>query len=439
MTPVPLTHHLGTVELTIGSTLVRGTGTVHLTSPSGPILDFQGTVPIDDYKSAIGWGEGSNGPAATLMVAPRHGFEGSGGGYRLEGVTVTPVWSNSELSDEGVKIRARYSAKLCIVRPEATQDPTGPTHIDVHYLGLPSRRIRHPILKGAPVGAATVVRDGDHTFFVHQANGWFQREMVGWDVGGFTYQGPLRVSDEAFMSPAVWQFSMLLGCALGTPIDPIGFVEADAEGRLIEARWWRPWKDHQRKPLWPPLAGDGESWKDATNVVTLVEAGLARWGDLEAKHFGLELALLYLEKAPSQPRSEMRMRDLIIALERILRGQLRTKDVVVDRRAGLHKIFAKFNESAGWDVFSDSDIDAYRKIRNALSHLGDLADNRDFSLDETQSYSLTEGAILTACIRAIAAVLDIDIQLHDLGDINLPRRSSRAGPFAVPLVVPGER
>ena len=164
-------------------------------------------------------------------------------------------------------------------------------------------------------------------------------------------------------------------------------------------------------------------------------AVLAAMDEWRKTEYDLELILLYVEKAPSQPCSEMRCRDLSIAIEALAGAMAVRRDLPLNSKLGttLRTLQKKIGQ-----VFTGTEVKALGGFRNRLGHRGDLDAARTFDLPDVQRMFQAQGWLTTCFYRLLAHELDLqaEVPVVDFADLEFSRRLPSTAEFAEPGFVP---
>ncbi len=434
----PLVLDLDEAELEVAPGVVaRGQGQLDLLSPWGPHLRFEGQHEGDVLDAMMASATAAVSKPGELIPLPSRRFRGRAGHLQVEASRVLGFHRQTFSGSRPTRVTGEYRPVDCrVVGPDGPA-PTGRVVVDVHHLGRGCDDLASPKDHELPVprGDGVAIRWDDHRFVLRSADPNVGKHARWARSGTFTYEGPARPGTPAFWD-VVWPFSLVLGSALGGPVAPVGFVTRSADGsRWYESTWRAPGKPLLTPAIFRPVGGHALAGAHR-DVAGWVEAGLATWARLEPR-LGLEVALLYLENAHGQAAAEIRCRDLVNALERLLVGYLRCKG---------EKASSKFKQSVhavhkllGKEVFTrgdDSEITDLVRFRNRLAHEGGLMDKRTFEHEEVQALLYAEGWLTTCCYRLLAALLGVDPPLADMAVPGEVRRRPSQGDFARSPFVP---
>lgn len=310
--------------------------------------------------------------------------------------------------------------------------------VDVHHVGRGLRQFHFP-----PASPATGLLPGlaipwrGHTFVLREPEKQVHDHLHWAEVGTFSVFGPTTPGSEPWWD-VVWPFTLVLGSGVGCPIDVVGWdAYTPDRSAWITSEWRRRGKTHDAGSPGNPvgrLPYDG----GAGDVAEWVGAGLAAW-DRWGPKLGLEVALLYLENSHGQAESEIRCRDLVNAIERLLVGIRRTQSERGSSQIGQnHSAAERILGRALLTTGKDSELADLSRFRNRLAHDGGLIDERENTLAEQQRIADAEGWLLTCCYRILGAILGTDVPLRDFAARGLPRRRPSGGGFARSTFVPEE-
>lgn len=433
MNPLAFDFTEATFEFQPGC-VASGRGTLDVASPLGPVFEFQGEYDGHGFDVVRAFMDEPRSEPGELFSPPARPLRARSCALtaRTAGAMVLHGGDMQALA-QPVPILGEYLANVCTVTSGVDRAP-GEVVVDVHCLGRGCAGFPFPTVAGLPVphGCGAVVRWGAHEFILRSPDEAFDAHVRACSTGTFTYRGPAEAGSDAFWD-AVWPFVLLLGSALGGPIDPVGWVTRSADGSAwYEATWRRPGKAHRAACVFRPVGAD-RLQSSHRDVVAWVEGGLAAWSRFEPT-LGLEVALLYLENSHGQAEPEIRCRDLVNAIERLLVGRMRVPNASATRTSLAEKI-AQVGTSVGSPMFTPLEVVDLVKFRNRLAHDGGLVDVRVHSREEHQALADAEGWLATCCYRLLAAIFGVDVPLADVvtrGPVR--RRPSQGGFLRSPFV-----
>lgn len=432
----PLHLQLDEVHLGLGYELsATGTGTLDLLTPWGPRLAFDGDMDGGhDGFDFIKRSSGGERQAGKLFHVPERVFRAGADGLEVHGAwrqSISPKYHASG------RVVGQYAPHRVVVSPVDAPKPTDGRFAFVHYLGKnPSLWPGVRFEQGFKPNEKYAVHDGDHVFYLGGLDPKVKEHADWSQVGGFCYAGP--VLDDAKELAALFnKFTLVLGAALLSPIDVVGFVVVDGDGLWERTVWQQGPKSYNGRGANRPIGADYLEG-GGQHLVDWVNAVLRCWRINEPK-LGLDLTLRYIEQAPSRPEVEMRCLDVVVAIERLATCYLQCAGKLPAKQIGIQEKVSRMQTELGSRVLTKHERDVIRRIRNQLGHLGDLMEQRYFNRDEVQTLLLTEGWLFTCFNRLLAAVVDVDVPLKDLGCLgHLALRPSEGG-FAGPPFVPPKK
>ena len=432
----PLRLQLDEVQLDLGHDLsATGSGAIDLLTPWGPRLSFDGDMDDgQDGFELVKRASGGGHQAGELFHEPSREFRAGADGLEVHGLwrrSLSPTYHASG------RVVGEYAPHRVVVKPVDEPKLTDGRFAFVHYLG------RYPSLwpgvrfgRGVEPDEKYAVHDGDHVFYLGGLDPKV-KEHVDWSrVGGFCYSGP-ALDDAKELAALFNKFTLVLGAALLCPVDVVGFVVVDNEGQWERTEWNQGPKRHDGRGANFAIGGDYLEG-GGRHLVEWMGAVLRCWREHEPK-LGLDLTLRYIEQAPSRPEVEMRCLDVVIAIERLATSYLQNAGKLPPQQIGIQEKISRMQAELGIRVLASRERKVIRRIRNQLGHLGDLMEQRYFDRDEVQTLLLTEGWLFTCFNRLLAAVVEVDVPLKDLGCLGHPARRPSDGGFAGPPFVPPKK
>lgn len=436
MHPLLLVLDSAALEVAPG-VVARGQGQLDLLSPWGPHLRFEGQHEGDLFDAMTATAAADAGAPGELRPLPSRTFRARTGDFQVEASKVLDFHGETFSEGRPTTVTGEYRPVDCRVVGPAGAAPTDGVVVDVHHLGRGCEDLAFPLDHGLPVpgGAGAVIRWGDHRFILRHPDRNIVKHARWAKSGTFTYHGPARPGTPAFWR-VVWPFSLVLGSVLGSPVAPVGWVTWSTDRRTwFESTWRTPGKPHLTSAIFRPVGGHPLAGAHR-DVVAWVEAGLAAWDRMEPR-LGLEVALIYLENAHGQAEPEIRCRDLVNAIERLIVGYLRYNGGKANSK--IKQSVIAVQKLLGRDVFTggqDGEIADLARFRNRLAHDGGLKDERTFGLEDQQALHYAEGWLATCCYRLLAALLGVDPPLADMAVPGEVRRRPSEGGFARSPFVP---
>lgn len=413
--------------------VAHGKGRLDLTSHLGPLLSFEGLYDGDDFDVMRAVASEPQVEPGEMLGLPERPFSARSGDVIIEAQHLERLGPASYNMGQPVPVIGDWAAFRLKLTSAAVRPPGAGVVVDVHFRGRGTDNLLFPVVAGLPVPdhRGAIVKWGVHEFILREDDTMFAAQVRGIPTGTFTYRGPADPGSEEFWD-VVWPFVLVLGSALGGPLDPIGWVTRSPNGSFwYGATWRRHGKAHTAACLFRPVGGQVLAGA-LRNVVAWVEAGLATWSRSEP-NLGLEVALLYLENAHGQAEPEIRCRDLVNALERLIVGCLRVHRT--RRLRALKDNIALVSGLVGRSVFTEAEIDDIVKFRNRLAHDGGLLDVRVPDRVVNQALADAEEWLATCVYRLLAAIFEVDVPLADAvtrGPVQ--RRPSEGGFTRSPFV-----
>lgn len=414
--------------------VARGAGRVSLLTPLGPTLTFTGEFDGDGFDvvrsvTRVGPVHGE------LFAMPDRRATARAADVGVKGSHIRAIRQGPySLSCTPMPIEGEYLMHRCRVGDEMVP---ADAVVDVHHVGPGLRHFLFQPASPATGGVAGLpIEWRGHTFVLREPDAGV-REAARWaDVGTFTVLGPTTPGTDDWHD-VVWPFCLVLGSAVGGPVRVAGWdASARDRSRWIASEWLRrgsAGESHRPMPVGRVAIEGG-----ARDVAEWVAAGLCAW-DAWGPKLGLEVALLYLENAPGQPEPEIRCRDLVNAIERLLVGVRRARGET--SRKSLNQKMVEVERLLRRRILeggADSELTDLVRFRNRLAHDGGLMDGREETMEERQRLVDAEGWLTTCCYRLLAAIFGVDVPLRDLTARGLPRRRPSEGGFARSPFVPEE-
>ncbi|MDP2307567.1 MAG: hypothetical protein Q8P18_16210 [Pseudomonadota bacterium] len=430
----PLSVDVIDAEVEFADGLVaQGAGRVSLLTPLGPTLTFAGEFHGSGFDVIRTLTQPGGPVHGELFPMPDRRATARAGDLTILGSHIRAIRQCPySMSRSPVPIEGEYLMHRCRVGAEVVPDDAV---VDVHHIGRGLRHYLFPAGSAATGGIAGLpIAWRGHTFVLREPERGV-REAAPWaEVGTFTVMGPATPGTDAWWN-LIWPFTLVLGSAVGCPIDVAGW-DAFAPER---ARWlaseWRP-RGKVHDTGCPMPVGRVAMEGGHRDLAEWVAAGLRSW-DEWGPMLGLEVALLYLENAPGQAEPEIRCRDLVNAIERLLIGVCRARGA--PRSNQISQNLQTVERLLGRGILTggqDGERSDLSRFRNRLAHDGGLLDDRDGTMEERQRLVDAEGWLTTCCYRVLAAIFGADVPLRDLTARGLPRRRPSEGGFTRSPFVP---